>query len=170
MAIDAIALSLSGNSFPVTTESVTTLTAQAVTTLAGSPTNATRVEFELLHTPLTSAAGQGALKAVKASTSDDSASPTGTYSVNFAAELLQEPGLYQVRAKGIVAVTPPSGTETINTMVVAESDDLLVIEAAPQTLDDVKAVLAEHSAELADHEGRIMDLENAPAPSPPPGP
>lgn len=158
MAIDEISISLSGMSGTVANDAVQTLTAASVTKLASSPTNATRVEFDLLRAGLDSAAGQDALKEVIASTNDSSASPTGNYSVTFDAALFATPGLYQVRAKGIVTDGAPS--PKIVTMLTALSDEIRVTEAGPQTLDDVKVV-------LADHEERLDVLET---PAPPPGP
>lgn len=156
MAIDEISISLSGMASPVANDAVATLTASSVTKLASSPTDATRVEFDLLRAGLDSAAGQDALKEVIASSADSSASPTGNYSVTFGAELFAVPGLYQVRAKGIVTDGAPS--PKIVTMHTALSDEIRVTEAGPQTLDDVKVV-------LADHEERLDILE-----TPPPGP
>lgn len=145
MAIDAITLSLSGMSSPVANDAVATLTATAVTKLNGTDTNATRVEFELLYCPLSTAAGQGALKQVINKTQDSSASPTGTYSVTFAASLFANPGLYQVRAKGIVGAGSP---EVISNFVTALSSEIKVTEASPQTLDDMKVTLANHEERL----------------------
>lgn len=155
MAIDEISIALSGMTSPVANDAVATLTATAVTKLAGVDTSATRAEFELLYSPLITAAGQDALKEVISKTQDTSASPTGTYAVTFASTLFANPGLYQVRAKGVVGAGSP---EVISNFVTALSAEIQVTEATPQTLDDVKVT-------LADHEARLDDLE-APAPGP----
>ena len=159
MAIDAITAGFTGMTSPVATDAVATLTATAVTTLAGSPTDATRVEFELLYAPLTTASGQDAQKEVIARSSDVSASPTGNYSTTFAAGLFANPGLYQVQAKGVVGTGSP---EVLSNMEVGRSSELLVTEAGPQTLDDVKTQLNTNTAAIADHEDRITTLEAAP--------
>lgn len=143
MAIDAITLSISGMTSPVANNATATLTATAVTKLAGVDTDATRVEFELLYSPLTTAEGQGAIKPVILKTQDSSASPTGTYSATFAAALFANPGLYQVRAKGIVGAGSP---EVISNFVTAISGEIKVTEAAPQTLDDLKSYLTTSDA------------------------
>ena len=156
MAIDSITLALTGMSSPVANNAVANLTATATTKLSGSNTNATRVEFDLLFALLTTASGQNALKQVISSTSDASAAPTGVYAVTFSSALFANPGLYQVRAKGIVGSGSP---EVIGTFLTALSDEIKVTEAGPQTLDDVKTVVDAHTVTLADHEERLDTLE-----------
>lgn len=156
MAIDAVTIALSGMTSPVANNAVATLTATAVTKLAGVDTNATRVEFELLYAPLATAEGQNAVKEVVARSSDSSASPTGTYSTTFAASLFTNPGLYQVQAKAMVGSGSP---EVLSNMETALSSELLVTEAGPQTLDDVKDSLADLEDTVDDHEDRITTLE-----------
>lgn len=138
MAIDSVTLSLSGMSSPVMNDRVATLTASAATFLAGVATGATRVEFDLLYSPVTTGAGQNAVKQVISTTNDTTATSTNQYSVTFAAALFANAGLYQVRAKAVVGSGSP---EIISNFVTALSSEILVTEAKAQTLDDVKTQL-----------------------------
>jgi hypothetical protein len=159
--LNQVDVTLSGMTSPVANDALATLTAQAVTSLSGVAANVTRVEFELLKASLVTAEGQDAQKEVVARSTDTSNAATGTYSVTFAAALFQDPGLYQVQAKGIVA----SGA-VITEMAVGLSSELKVTEAAPQTLDDAKTAIAALEVDMAaaqadieDHEDRIVALE-----------
>lgn len=175
MAIDAITLSLSGKSFPSTKENTDDLVATAVTSLAGSPTNATDVRFELLYSPIAGLGGPGnngaGLMEVLSVIKDASASPTGTYSVTFPAALFAAPGAYRVRAKGETT----GGSNTIQdplrvtSQAVTESVDLFVADAtqADETniLTDEEKIAVQLLAQgTAPHdsalEGRVSDLED----------
>ena len=177
--IDSVTLALTLPPAPLTKDVMGNVVATANTFLAEVLTNATKVEFMLLHSSFSYQAG--ALKPVKEVVVDSSASPTGVYSATFTASMINEPGMYQVQARalvevdGVVVFAANALSDEFQVVDVNQADSLnnfpsdLEMEALDNksfplwktvtlTGAQMKTLVADASQQVSS--GKLFDLEN----------